>query len=378
MTLPGSHVAQLRTPSRKRTLGEVRLDAPTVHPAEQAEAADELPDGLRLVEIRQRYSVEPADHRARIAASYLIAEFFDPRVRIQELSGVAAKPPTEMVVSELPQGCGWLVGDPLGGAAAPLTAEVCATLWVPLDQAELTGVNRLDCTLLRSAWHRRRLHAGTGPAPFSVALPVGWARRPLPPPRPVSDRKPAVRLCMAADTVSYSRFTASEAARSQERLVEVLAEARRAAGIPEQNVDLQPSGDGQFAILPTGLDETVVIPRLVEGVRTALATVNADLSDRARLRLRVALHRGHVAPGANGWVGAVTVAVHRLLDCAPLRSRLAQDRSTDFALIVSDVLFNDVIATAGGDLDPAGFEPVDAILPDKGFAERAWVHTPRR
>jgi hypothetical protein len=377
MTGSAWRVAELRTPSRKRALGEVRLGPPTAHRADPGELAGEAPEGLGLVEIRQQYTLAPAERRARIAAAYLITEFSDPRVRVRELSGVAAEPATRMVVSELPQGCGWLAGDPLGVTAAPRTGAVRATLWVPQDQAVLTGVHRFDSTILRPAWHRRRLHAGIGPVPFSVALPHGWAQRPLPPPRPVSNRKPAVRLCMAADTASYRRFTTSEAARSQERLVEVLATARRSAGIPEPEVDLQSSGDGQFAILPTGLDETVVIPRLVEGVRTALATVNADLSDRARLRLRVALHRGHVAPGVNGWVGAVTVAVHRLLDCAPLRDRLERDHAADFALIVSDVLFGDVIADGGGILDPAAFEPVDAVLPDKDFAERAWVHTPR-
>jgi hypothetical protein len=278
MTSSGWRVAELGTPSRKRALGEVRLDLPTVHPAVPDEPAGEVPEDLGLVEIRQRFSLEPAENRARIAATYLIAEFSDPRVRVHALSGVAAEPVTEMVVSDLPQGCGWLVGDPLGVTATPRAGEVRATLWVPQDQAELAGVNRLDSTILRPAWHRRRLHVGIEPVPFSVALPPGWAQRPLPPPRSVSNRKPAVRLCMAADTVAYSRFTTSEAARAQERLVEVLAEARRAAGIPEPEVDLQPSGDGQFAILPTGLDETVVIPRLVEGVRTALATTNADLS----------------------------------------------------------------------------------------------------
>ncbi|MGW3996091.1 hypothetical protein ACWEF6_21590 [Amycolatopsis sp. NPDC004772] len=377
MTASARRVAELRTPSRKRALGEVRLDLPTAHHATPDELADEMPDGMGLVEFRQRYALEPVAGRARIAATYLIAEFSDPRVRIHALSGVTAEPVTDMVVSDLPQGCGWLVGDPVGVTTAPRTGEVRATLWVPQDHAELAGVNRFDSTILRPAWHRRRLHAGIDPVQFAVALPAGWARHPPPPPHPVSHRKPAVRLCMAADTVAYGRLTTSEAARTQERLVGVLAEARRAAGITEREVDLQPSGDGQFAILPTGLDETVVIPRLVEGVRSALATANADLSDRARLRLRVALHRGHVAPGVNGWVGTATIAVHRLLDCAPLRSRLARDRSADFALIVADVVFRDVIAATGGELDPAEFEPVDAVLPDKGFAERAWVHAPR-
>lgn len=378
MTGSENHVTELRTPFRKRTLGEVRLGLPAARVAEPDEPIADVPDDSHLVEIRQRFTVEPAWHRARIAAAYLIMEFSDPRIRVRELSGLTTGPATEMVVSELPQGCGWLAGDPLGVATAPRAGEVRAKLWVPRDLAELTGVNRFDCTILRPAWGRRRLHAGSSPVPFSIALPPGWALRPPPPPQPVSSRRPAVRLCMAADTESYGRFTTGEAARSQERLVEVLATARRNAGIPEQEVDLQPSGDGQFAILPAGLDETAVIPRLVEGVHVALATVNADLSDRARLRLRIALHRGHVAPGVNGWVGAVTIGVHRLLDCAPLRSRLARERVADFALIVSDVVFNDVIVAGIEGLDPAEFEPVEAILPDKNFAERAWVLVPRR
>jgi hypothetical protein len=376
MTSPEWHVVELRTPFRKRALGEVRLGLPTARAAEPDTSVTDVPEGQGLVEVRQQYEVELADRRARIAATYLICRLSDPRVHVQHLAGVTAEPTTGMAVAELPQGCGWLVGDPLGMHAIPRSGEVHATLWVPQDQTELTGFSRLDSTVLRAAWYRRRLHAGISPVPFSVALPPGWTQQPPPALRPISSRKPAVRLCMAADTESYSRFTTSEAARSQARLVDVLARARRSAGIPESEVDVQASGDGQFAILPTGLDETVVIPRLVQGIRTRLAAVNADLNDRARLRLRLALHRGHVAPGVNGWVGAATVTVHRLLDCAPLRSRLERDRSADFALIVSDVLFNDVIAASGGDLDPAGFEQVDAVLAEKDFAERAWVHTP--
>ncbi|WP_410674061.1 hypothetical protein [Amycolatopsis sp. cmx-4-68] len=374
MSSPNADAADLRNPARKRALGHLLLEPPTVQAVSFDVATEDVPADMGLLELRQRYQLRSVSRRGRLVAAYLVTEFADPRVRVHRISGKTDSA-FDVVVSEFERGCGWLIGDPLGAAPVSGSVEVRATLWVPLDRAELTGTRRLDVTLLRSAW-RRRVHGGIRDLPFALPLPDGSARLPLAPPRPVSARRPAVRLCMAADTESYGRFTSSEAARSQERLVQVLAQARRHAGIPEPAVDLQSSGDGQFAILPAGLDETVVIPRLIDGIRTALAAANGDLSDRARLRLRVALHRGHVAAGANGWVGAATVAVHRLLDCAALRERLGRARSADFALIVSDVLFGDVIMSGLTPLTPAAFDEVLACLPEKQFSERAWVHSP--
>jgi hypothetical protein len=58
---------------------------------------------------------------------------------------------------------------------------------------------------------------------------------------------PAVRLCMAADVVSYSRRSNAETERLQRDLVAVLGRARRAAGIADSAVRPQPQGDGQSA-----------------------------------------------------------------------------------------------------------------------------------
>jgi len=74
-------------------------------------------------------------------------------------------------------------------------------------------------------------------------------------------------------------------------------------------------------VLRTGLDESEVIPALVHRVPDRAREVNADLNERARLRLRIALHRGHVERGANGWAGDSAVGVHRLLDSGPARRR---------------------------------------------------------
>jgi cytochrome P450 len=191
---------------------------------------------------------------------------------------------------------------------------------------------------------------------------------------PGRTQHPAVRLCHAADIQRYSRFTNPEAARAQERFIEVLRSARAYAGLRENKVDTEGAGDGQFAVLPPGVDESVVIPDLVAGVSLALQDVNADLDAHARLRLRIALHRGLLKPHINGWVGTSAIAVHRLLDSVALRSALDREPAADFALIVSDALYGDVIAHGYGSLLPDQFDQVAVDVPATHFAERAWLY----
>lgn len=187
----------------------------------------------------------------------------------------------------------------------------------------------------------------------------------------------AVRLCMAVDVEAYSRFTNVEAVRVQERLIVMLRRVRAYAGIEEAEVGLQPSGDGQFAVLPSGIDESVVIPGLVAGLSFALRDANADLTARAQLRLRVALHRGLLGQAANGWVGNAAIAVHRLLDSAPLRVALRTRQQAEFALLVSDVLYRDVIAHGYQGLAPGLFQATGVDVPAKRFNEQAWLYLPR-
>lgn len=187
-----------------------------------------------------------------------------------------------------------------------------------------------------------------------------------------NDPRPAVRLCLAADVERYSRLRTPAAARTQARLVDVLAHARDHAGIDESTVDVQHAGDGQFAVLPPGLDESSVIPALIHGLASGLRDLNADLDEHARLRLRVALHRGHVGPAPAGWVGDAVIAVHRLLDAPALRQALRDHTEADFALIVPDVLYRDVVMH----LRLEAFSQVTVDLPEKNFTEHAWIHLP--
>lgn len=255
---------------------------------------------------------------------------------------------------------GFSKGDP----SLPTAYAVHSIITKPRGLPELTGTLRVDASFIKGR-HRRTIHATSRPTTPFVVTPERSAPH-------LSARAPGVRLCMAADIERFSRLDNREAEAAQERLLRVLAEARQYAGIDEGLVELQESGDGQLAILPSALDESVVIPRLVERLRAALSVAGGQ----GRIRIRVALHRGHVAPGPNGWLGNSTIAVHRLLDSVPLRAALAENPAADFALVVSSALYVDVIAHHYGRLAPESFRQVSIDIPEKDFAEKAWIHVP--
>ena len=195
--------------------------------------------------------------------------------------------------------------------------------------------------------------------------------------RPTNAVGTAVRLCIAADIERYSRFTNLEAERAQERFVHVLRYARIQAGLTEDEVDAQHSGDGQFLVLPPGLDESTAIPAFVRALSLAMRQINADVNRHVRLRLRLAMHRGLLMPGANGWVGTAAIAVHRLLDSASLRAALADSPVATFGLAVGDSLYRDVIQHGYPGLTSTSFHRTVVNIPKKMFTEPAWIYLDR-
>jgi hypothetical protein len=181
-------------------------------------------------------------------------------------------------------------------------------------------------------------------------------------------------LCIAADIERYRRFNNLEAARVQERFTKVLRSACGRAGLARTEIGVQQSGDGQFLVLSPGLDELVVIPGFVAGLSISLQQTNADLNSHARLRLRLAMHRGLLRPGPNGWIGNSAIAVHRLLDSTSLRTALVGAPTANFGLAVSDTLYQDVIVHGYPGLTPELFRRKVVSIPDKGFTERAWIY----
>jgi hypothetical protein len=180
------------------------------------------------------------------------------------------------------------------------------------------------------------------------------------------------------DVEKYSRRPNDVAERTQQRLVSVLERMLDHARVNGSQIDVQEAGDGMFIVLPAAIDESRVIPALVQGAGLALGEVNADLSPAARVRLRIALDRGLVKRGVNGFVGSTAVTVHRILDAAQTRAALDSNPRSDFVLAVSDHLFRDVVSHGYAGLQPDSFWPVTAEVAGKDFSAPAWLHVPHR
>ncbi|MGC5290595.1 hypothetical protein [Micromonospora sp. DT231] len=262
---------------------------------------------------------------------------------------------------------GWTYADPSGRMFLPLTYGMHALVEVPASVTVLSGRIGLRVETL-GTWRDRSIRRQAtlrDAVVFQEALP-GHAEA----------SSAAVRLCMAADVASYSQRPNHLAERTQSWLVRALADARRAAGLDESAVAVQAQGDGQFAVLPVGIDESTVIPRLVGGLADALRRTNVGLGPAERVRLRVALHRGLMKPADSGWVGAAAIAVHRILDSPPLRAALRDNPGVDYVLGLPDVLYRDVIRHSALPPLPDAFTEVTVDLPEKQFVEHSWLHVP--
>ena len=253
---------------------------------------------------------------------------------------------------------GWAYDDPGGDLLLPRSYGMHALLEVP---ARATTIGGRIGVRVETASRRGRRAASLGES-------LAFAEQLTPADLPAGA---AVRLCMAADVSGYSRRTNAETERIQEQIVDLLRRAREAAGVPEAAVRPQPQGDGQFTVLPVGIDEAEVIPDLLRGLDDGLRDLNAGAD---RLRIRVALHRGLIKEGRNGWIGTAPIAVHRILDCGRLRTALTDNVDADFVLGLPDVLYRDVIVHAVKPPLPDDFTEMVVELPEKGFIENCWLY----
>jgi class 3 adenylate cyclase len=180
-------------------------------------------------------------------------------------------------------------------------------------------------------------------------------------------------LLMACDATGYGSGDDQLQAAMQDGLIRVLDEAAIGAGLVRSEWDKNSTGDGELALLPASESEPRVVDDFVRELGAALARHNRHLADRARLRLRVAIHYGVAYPASNGYAGQGVVAVSRLLDSAPIREAMRQS-DTELALILSDGVYSETVLNGHTSLRPQDFCQVEVRI--KEFAANAWIWLP--
>ena len=187
---------------------------------------------------------------------------------------------------------------------------------------------------------------------------------------PVAAGSRANRLGFVVDVVGYGQRTEPEQDRIQHRLHALLRSVVADVGDDFDEVARDSGGgDGTVVFLPTGGDPTERLPALLRSVARRLADDNATAGDR--IRLRMAVGSGVVADGSRGFAGPMVVNISRLVDSEPLRRAVAENPSTDLAVLVLDSVRRDFFVPGYVPLVPDCVQVVDVAM--KEFVDQAWL-----
>jgi hypothetical protein len=163
------------------------------------------------------------------------------------------------------------------------------------------------------------------------------------------------RFLVAIDVEGFSRLRAAEQARIQDQLERAMTQAAVRAALDRGHWYRQPRGDGELAVLPEGANGLSLVADYPRKLASAVTAVNHAGRGGPRMRLRLAIHHGAVAPGRFGPVGRAPVEISRLVDAETVRQHLRQCPALDIALIVSSTVYDEVIRSGLRGLDPESF-----------------------
>ncbi|MFG2277741.1 SAV_2336 N-terminal domain-related protein [Streptomyces asoensis] len=149
----------------------------------------------------------------------------------------------------------------------------------------------------------------------------------------------ARRICVAVDVAGFGRLTPQAQANSREAMRTLVTSAVQAIRVSVEDCFLEDQGDGLLLVLPHGADETTAVPRFLDALSERLRRSSEGRGSRT---LRVAMDWGTVALDAHGLTGEVVNRTCRLRDSALLREVMATSPAADFALLVSEPLYESV------------------------------------
>jgi class 3 adenylate cyclase len=184
------------------------------------------------------------------------------------------------------------------------------------------------------------------------------------------------RLCISVDVEKYSRWDSQDQKQAQDALNGILDRTCQDAGIERTAWSLQPAGDGELAVLPPAIDEARLISGFVRNLAVQLYRHNRTLNDHAAIRLRIAMHFGMTEVAGMGFAGVAPVHAARLRDSPQLREVMTANPDADFALAISQQLYDDHIGHEYPDFQVGDFRRVRVELPDKDFTADAWIYLP--
>lgn len=189
----------------------------------------------------------------------------------------------------------------------------------------------------------------------------------------------SARYCamLAIDITAFGRRDDRLQRCMREALYRIVDNACQIAGIPTAICHCEDRGDGILLIAPPCVPAETLLDTLTNHLRAGLRQHNKVTRAEAMLRLRMAIHAGHVAFDPNGAYGTAVTRMFRMLEAPQVKSVAA---NAELAVVTSDHLYDEVIRHAPGLIDPTVYQPITITLKETQVQGWVWLTrpTPRR
>jgi hypothetical protein len=181
------------------------------------------------------------------------------------------------------------------------------------------------------------------------------------------------RLCLCFGIERPARRRSADRVRLPATLAEILDGVCEETDLERAAWNLQPTGEGELAVLPPGVDEGRLIDDLVRALSRRLRVVNGTLAVDDRIRMRLAMHIGIAETTESGFRGPAPRYVGELCRSPRLRALLAERPDADFALALSAPLYQDHVDFAYPDFRVQDFRKLDVDVAGSRSPQRVWV-----
>ncbi|MFA1551474.1 hypothetical protein [Actinomadura chokoriensis] len=178
---------------------------------------------------------------------------------------------------------------------------------------------------------------------------------------------------IATDIVGYARQARTEDLQSvlRARAYQQLAAAFAMTQIPWDQCQTEDRGDGALIIVPATVDCDYCLDPLVHHLAVALRRYNRHASEATRLRLRLAIHFGHVQRDSRGVSGHAATHLFRLIEASAFK-RALRNVGTDLGVLISDQLHNEAIQR-GGMFNPSAYQPIRVSIKETRCTAWLWL-----
>jgi hypothetical protein len=191
---------------------------------------------------------------------------------------------------------------------------------------------------------------------------------------PIDPRSTMHTSLAAVDIIAFGDQHRDAALRRRLRttMYGVLGDALTMTGLSLDDCYREDRGDGALVVASPDIDPDLLMDPLAHHLSVVLRRENRYTSPSTRLRLRVAVHHGHVEYDRHGVIGDISLELFRLLEARSFKNLFDARPDADLGLIVPDRLLTET-AGRGGLITPEAYRELRVTNKGTRLKARVWL-----